>query len=87
MSNIQIRIENSLKEQAGMVAREMGIDLSAAIRLFLTQMVRENGLPFRPNADPFFSRENKEALADSLEQMERGEVVSKNMAELVAMEK
>ncbi|MBR5734651.1 MAG: type II toxin-antitoxin system RelB/DinJ family antitoxin, partial [Desulfovibrionaceae bacterium] len=26
----------------------MGLDLSAAIRMFLTQMVKENGLPFIP---------------------------------------
>ncbi len=86
MTNIQIRIEDGLKEQAGAVAREMGIDLSAAIRLFLTQMVRENGLPFRPNADPFFSRENKKVLKNSIEQIERGEVVSKNIDDLLGME-
>ena len=37
--------------------------LSTAVRLFLTQMVRENGLPFRPTADPFFSVKNQEHLA------------------------
>ncbi len=86
MTNIQIRIEDGLKEQAGAVAKEMGIDLSAAIRLFLTQMVRENGLPFRPNADPFFSRENKKALENSIEQIKRGEVISKDISELLGME-
>lgn len=63
MANVQIRVDETLRIQAQTVAQEMGLDLSTAIRLFLTQMVRENGLPFRPTADPFFSIKNQEHLA------------------------
>jgi DNA-damage-inducible protein J len=47
MANIQIYVDDTLKEQAQLVAQGMGLDLSAAVRLFLTRMVLENGLPFR----------------------------------------
>ncbi len=58
MANLQIRLEDSLKLQAQNVAESMGLDLTQAVRLFLHQMIRENGLPFRPTADPFYSEKN-----------------------------
>ncbi|MDR3300387.1 MAG: type II toxin-antitoxin system antitoxin, RelB/DinJ family [Candidatus Accumulibacter sp.] len=41
----------------------MGLDLASAVRLFLTQMIRKNGLPFRPMAAPFYSARNQAHLA------------------------
>jgi len=59
MANLQVRIDEQLKDQAQAVAQGMSLDLTAAVRLFLTQMVRENGLPFQPKADPFYSAKNQ----------------------------
>ncbi|PID77174.1 MAG: type II toxin-antitoxin system antitoxin, RelB/DinJ family [Deltaproteobacteria bacterium] len=86
MTNIQIRLESTLKEQAQAVAQGMGLDLSAAVRLFLTQMVRENGLPFRPVSDPFLSGQNQKRIQESIDQMETGQNVSKSLDELRSME-
>ncbi len=58
MVNLQVRIDDNLKVRAQNVAESMGLDLTQAVRMFLTQMVRVNGLPFRPQADPFFSEKN-----------------------------
>ena len=46
MSFIQIRIDDSLKNQASMLFDELGIDLSTAIRLFLKKSLQVGGLPF-----------------------------------------
>ncbi len=46
MSFIQIRIDDSLKNQATMLFDELGIDLSTAIRLFLKKSLQVGGLPF-----------------------------------------
>ncbi len=62
MANLQVRIDDSLKAQAQIVAESMGLDLTQAVRMFLHQMVRENGLPFRPLADPFFCEKNMRQL-------------------------
>ncbi len=86
MTSIQIRLDNTLKEQAQAVAQGMGLDLSAAVRLFLTQMVRENGLPFRPVSDPFLSEQNQLRLQESLDQMEAGQNIEKSLDELRSME-
>ena len=62
MANLQVRIDDKLKAQAQIVAESMGLDLTQAVRMFLHQMVRENGLPFRPMADPFFGERNMRQL-------------------------
>ena len=64
----------------------MGLDLSSAIRMFLTQMVKENGLPFRPTNDPFYSASNQAALRNSLRQMEAGNTVTVSLDQLDTME-
>ena len=86
MATLQIRIDETLRQQASATAQEMGLDLSSAIRMFLTQMVKENGLPFRPTNDPFYSASNRAALRSSLRQMEAGNTVSVSMEQLEAME-
>ena len=40
----------------------MGMDLTTAIRVFLNQMIVDNGLPFQPKADPFYSVTNMRHL-------------------------
>ena len=52
-AEIRSRIEPDLKEGASRVLAECGLNLSDAIRLFLRQVVVQNGLPFEvkvPNA-------------------------------------
>jgi DNA-damage-inducible protein J len=63
MANLQVKLDDQLRSDAQAVAASMGLDLASAVRLFLTQMIRENGLPFRPIADPFYSARNQAHLA------------------------
>ena len=86
MANLQIRVDDALKQQAQTVVQSMGIDLSGAVRIFLTQLVKENGFPFIPSNDLFLSRSNQEALVRSIEQVKSGNVVKKTLAELRSME-
>jgi DNA-damage-inducible protein J len=72
MANLQVRIDDQLKDQAQMIAQGMGLDLTAAVRLFLTQMVRENGLPFQPKSDPFYSAKNQAHLAQVVKDLDNG---------------
>lgn len=72
MANLQVRIDDDLKVRAQNVAESMGIDLTQAVRMFLTQMVRVNGLPFRPQADPFYSEKNIRHLEKVAEDLKGG---------------
>ncbi|MDO4400396.1 MAG: type II toxin-antitoxin system RelB/DinJ family antitoxin [Coriobacteriia bacterium] len=56
-SNMTIRINDDLKQEADELFAELGITLSAAINLFLRQSVREGGLPFVPTTHPISSRQ------------------------------
>lgn len=44
--NITIRIDENLKKEADELYDSLGLSLSAAIKIFLKQSVRESGLPF-----------------------------------------
>ncbi|MBQ4133347.1 MAG: type II toxin-antitoxin system RelB/DinJ family antitoxin [Desulfovibrionaceae bacterium] len=86
MANLQVKIDDQLRIDAHNVASSLGLDLATAVRMFLKQMVRENGLPFRPTNDPFYSAENHEALRRSAAQMNEGQVVVKTLDELRSLE-
>lgn len=45
-SNIYIRVEPNIKEQAEAVLEKLGIPMSNAVSIFLRQIVMHNGLPF-----------------------------------------
>lgn len=46
MGRLNLRIDDSLKEEANELFNEMGIDMSTAVKMFLTQSVRERRVPF-----------------------------------------
>lgn len=52
MTTLNIRIEEGLKKKASKTLENMGLDLSSAVKLFLHQTVKENGLPFHPTNNP-----------------------------------
>jgi DNA-damage-inducible protein J len=72
MVTLQINVDEELRAKARTVAGNMGLDLSSAVRLFLTQMVTENGLPFRPQVDPFYSPSNQAHLLQAVTDLQEG---------------
>ena len=42
----QIRIDRDIKEQAGALFSELGLDMSGAVNMFLHQCVLRGGIPF-----------------------------------------
>lgn len=72
MANVQVKVDEQLKADAQMVAANIGLDLASTVRMFLKQMVRENGLPFKPAADPFYSPQNQAHLRKVLEDFNNG---------------
>jgi DNA-damage-inducible protein J len=45
-TNLYVRIEPGLKEQAESILDQLGIPLSNAVNIFLKQVVMQNGIPF-----------------------------------------
>ena len=48
MDTLNIRIDKNIKAKAGKTLSALGLDTSTAVRIFLHQVVVENGLPFVP---------------------------------------
>jgi DNA-damage-inducible protein J len=52
MSTINVRIEEKTKKAASKALAGMGLDLSTGVKIFLHQVVTEQGLPFKPTKNP-----------------------------------
>ena len=50
--NINIRTTSELKDNANNVLTRLGLDMSTAINLFLTQVVDKNAIPFPLTVSP-----------------------------------
>ncbi len=59
---INVRIEKSAKNKAQKTLESLGLDLSSGIKMFLSQVVEEQGIPFVPtkNAARIRARWDKE---------------------------
>ena len=70
-STITVRVEDKLKKESGDVFREIGMDMSTAITIYLKQVVRTRGIPFPVSA------EKPNALTlKAIREAEKGEMAS-----------
>lgn len=53
MANLQVRVDDTLKAQADALFASIGLDTSAAVRVFLKQSVLRGGIPFELVGDPY----------------------------------
>jgi DNA-damage-inducible protein J len=66
MTTINIRIEDELKTAAGEVLRELGMDISSAVKMFLTKVVSIGALPFQPMTKSAYRLEIEAEIAEAL---------------------
>lgn len=62
---IQTRVDSNLKDNAEKLFASIGLDLTSAIRLFLTQSVVQRKIPFDSIAPETFNAETISALEES----------------------
>lgn len=88
MAQINIRIDDQLKEKAEVLFSELGMTMSTAINIFIRQSVRIGGLPFEvtTQTDPFFSQANMRALRASMIEINDEKLISKTLDELKDLE-
>ena len=48
--DIRLRVSKKMKLDAEIIFEQMGITISEAMRIFLSQCINTGGLPFRPHA-------------------------------------
>jgi DNA-damage-inducible protein J len=84
MAQVNIRIDDTLKEEADHLFEELGMNISTAFTIFIRQALRQRGIPFAITAetDPFYNAENMKWLEQSIGQGKQGRYVVKTMEEL-----
>ena len=81
-----IKIDPTIKQQSQEVLESFGLSLSAAVNIFLRQVIREQAIPFRigePAADR--NAEYFQKLDRGLEQVRAGQGIKRTLKELEAM--
>ena len=79
-ARIQIRTSEDMKRRASQLFEDLGLDLGTAINMFLSQSLREGGLPFRSQLSNF-DREMEEAQAETSPVTRAGDV--ENMKDII----
>ena len=87
-TNVNIRIDKELKEQAEVFFNELGLNMSSAFNIFIRQSLRQGKIPFELSlvADPFYSATNMAILRQSLQEANEGKFVTKTLEELQEMD-
>jgi DNA-damage-inducible protein J len=75
---IQVRIDENIKAKADALFADLGLDTPTAIRIFLNQAIRREGMPFEVTKP----QPNAETLAAMLNGMERIPKTYKNFREI-----
>ena len=73
MSNtsMNIRMDSDVKRKAQELFSQFGLDMTTAVNMFLRQSIRQQGIPFALQLDPFYSEVNQERLLKAAGRMEQ----------------
>ena len=83
MAQVNIRIDDNLKEQAEKLFNSLGMNFSATVNIFVSQAVREGGIPFEitTRIDPFYSEANMKILRKSIREANEGKLTAHELIE------
>lgn len=79
MTTIQIRINDQTKNSAKKVLDKLGIDMSAAIKVYLKQIVLHQGIPFRLMTENGLTLEEEKAILKASDEARQGKNISRAM--------
>ncbi|GHV80029.1 DNA-damage-inducible protein J [Spirochaetia bacterium] len=83
-TNINIRMDESLKQQAESLFSELGMNISTAFNIFVRQVIRQKKIPFEISADsdPFYSESNMKVLLQSIKEADEGKLTAHELIEV-----
>ena len=84
MVNVNIRMDDELKEQFADFCDNIGLSMSSLFNVFAKKVVKEKKVPFDLvyNNDPFYSESNLNALNEATKQYHSGQITTKTFEEL-----
>lgn len=78
MANVNIRVDDAVKQRAEAIFSELGLSMSTAANIFFRQVVRTGGVPFELKLDPFWDESNQLHLERAVADMNAGRNVSQH---------
>jgi DNA-damage-inducible protein J len=72
MTQISVRVDDNLKNQAEIILENIGLNMTTAINMFIRQVIRHGGIPFESVTDPFYSESNMAHLRQVIKDAEEG---------------
>ncbi len=76
MTTIQIRIDEKTKKSAKKVLDRIGMDMSSAVKVYLTQIILTQGIPFQILTENGMTIAQEKAIVKASEEAKRGVNVS-----------
>ncbi len=85
-SLLQVRVDDSIKEEAAQVFDRLGIDTSTAVRMFLKRVIMENGIPFKMTLprEPYTAERGYRAMLEMSESAEKNGLSDMTLEEINA---
>jgi len=85
-TNINISIDEDLKEKAEYLFSEFGMNMSTAFTIFVKTVIRQGKIPFEISiVDDFYNPYNQEFLRKTIANKDHNEPVIKSIEELESM--
>lgn len=83
MAQVNIRVDDELKAKGEFLFNSLGMNLTTAINIFISQAVREGGIPFAitTKTDPFYSDTNMKVLLQSIQEAKAGKLTAHELIE------
>lgn len=81
-TNINIRIDEELKQQFDKFCNDVGMTMTTAFCIFAKKAVKEQRIPFEISNDPFYSPANIKRLEKAIKDVEEGKVTQHELIEV-----
>ena len=84
MAQVNIRLDDGLKDKADVLFAELGLNMTTAVNIFIRQVIRQGGIPFdiNINTDPFYSASNMKVLRQSIADADAGKLTEHELIEV-----
>ncbi len=82
MTQINLRVDDDVKERAVQACKELGIPLATAINIYLVKLGNECRIPFEISKDPFYSESNLRHLRHGVAALNEGKGVEHDLIEV-----
>ncbi len=86
MSQIQIRIDQQIKDAANKELKKLGLDMSSAVKIYLHQIIIHKGIPFPVVTENGLTPKKELQIIKASEEAKRGINLTEEMTSKEAIE-